>query len=138
MATLQATSVTGAVISTGRLRLAGQTGFQGYYGYWRNNLAYNVDFTVRQGPVGHTWWCSAAYSHSGAVNGTYGYVSEKWITKYSGNMSGIYNLHEGGNNSVAGSIAWTAPALNSIRCTKNAGYYPGLGGCIIQINGSIH
>jgi hypothetical protein len=141
MATLQATTVSGAAISSGHLRLGGSsppvTGFQGYYAYWRNNIAYAVDFTVRQGPVGHCWWVSAAYSHSGAVSGTFGYMSEGWITRYSGVHHGIYQMHAAGNASVAGSISWSGPTLYSLRCTKNSGHYPGLGGCIIQVNGSV-
>ena len=136
MATLQATSVSGAVVTSGKIKVTDITAFQGYYAYWRNNLGYNVDFGVRQGPVGHVWWVSAAYSHSGAVSGVYGYHNEGWLVGYSGTYSGFYQMHVGGNSSVAGSIGWSKPQLYNIRCTKNAGYYPGLGGAVVQINGS--
>jgi hypothetical protein len=136
MATLQQTQISGNLTVTGKSKIGGQ-GFQGYYGYWRNNLTYNIDFTVKAGTVGHVWWVSAAYSHSGAVGGTFGYFSEKWYTRYNGGHHGLHNLHEGGNNSVAGSVAWSSPNTTQIRCTKNSGYYPGLGGCIIQVNGPL-
>ena len=137
MAALTTTSASGAVVTSARLKVQGITGFQGYYAYWRNSTAYNVDFSVKAGTVGHVWWVSAAYSHSGAVSGTYGYYSEGWITRYNGTHQGLFQLHAGGNASVAGSVGWSAPSTSLIRCTKNSGYYPGLGGCVVQINGSL-
>jgi len=137
MATLQSSTITSNLTVGNRSKIGG-TGFQGYYALWKNNIAYNIDFTVHWGSVGHVWWVSAAYSHSGHPGGAYGYYSEQWYTRYNGVHSGLYNLHIGGNSSVAGSIGWSSPNITQIRCTKNAGYYPGWGGCIIQVNGPIH
>ena len=68
MATLVSSTATGDITSTGRAQIGGQ-GFQGYYAYWKNNQAYNVDFAVRSIGGGGVWWASACYNHSGNTYG---------------------------------------------------------------------
>ena len=132
MAGFQSSTIGGDFTSTGKNIVQGQ-GFQGYYAYWRNNTAYNIDFSVRNIGAGAVWWCSACYNHSG---NTYGCGSEVWYTRYSGTNSATYDMHNYGN-SQGGNIGWSSPGVTTLRCTKNAGFYPGLGGCVIQVNGPV-
>ena len=132
MATLQSSTIANDVIVAGARQIQGQ-GFQGYYAFWQNNIAYTVDFTAKLGSVGHVWWVSASYQHSGT---SYGAGSEQWYTRYNGVHSALYDLHNY-SSSLGGSIGWTSPNTTQIRCTKNAGYYPGQGGAIVQVNGPL-
>ena len=130
MATFQTTNVTGDLTSTTASYIQGQT-FQGYYAYWRNNLTYNVDFTVRNIGGGGTFWVSAAYNHSGT---SYGAGQEAYLSRYSGSGASMYIMHNF-STGTGGSCSWSSPGLSQIRVTKNSGYYPGLGGACIQVNG---
>jgi hypothetical protein len=134
MATLQGTTISGDLHNTQLSILgAGSTGFQGYWAYWRNNLAYTVDFNVRNVGAGATFWCSACYNHSG---NSYGAGNEAFIVRYSGTGAAAYTMHSY-TTGAGGSCGWSSPNLTQIRITKNAGYYPGLGGAIIQVNGPV-
>jgi len=124
--------VSGDTTVTGRRQYQG-LGLQGHYGWWQNNIAYSVDFTVRVVSGGAVWWCSASYNHSGQ---SYGCGNEVWYTKYSGQNSANYNLHNY-QTGQGGSVGFTSPSNPKIRCTKNAGYYPGQGGSIVQVKGPI-
>ena len=130
MAQFQATTVTGDLTST-TLDMRATQSFQGYYAYWRNNFSYTVDFSNRQIGAGAAWWVSACYNHSGNA---YGAGNESFLVKYSGTGAAMTTLHNYGT-SQGGNIGWSSPQLYHIRCTKNAGFYPGLGGCVIQVNG---
>ena len=133
MAVLQTSTFQNDVTTSSRRQYQGQAQ-QGYYAYWRNNTAYNIDFTIRNIGGGGVWWYSACYNHHG---NSYGAGSQGWYTLYSGANSATYDHHNYGTN-TGGNIGWSAPgSTNTIRCTKNAGFYPGLGGCVIQLFGPI-
>jgi len=134
MATLQSTNVAGTLTSTGyEERGGGEQGFQGYYAWWQNNIAYTVDFAVRQISGGSTYWCSACYNHSGNA---YGAGNESFITRYDSTGESQLTLHNY-STGQGGSIGWTGPNVSTLRVTKNAGYYPGQGGAIVQVKGPI-
>ena len=125
-------TVTGNTTVTARHQFQG-IGLQGHYGWWQNNIAYNVDFSVRNIGAGAVWWCSAFYSHSATA---FGAGRESWYVRYSGSHSGEHVLHNHGTG-LGGNVAWSTPGLYQIRCTKNAGYYPGQGGSVVQVKGPI-
>ena len=125
-------TVTGDTTVTGRRQYQGM-GLQGHYGWWQNNIAYTVDFTVRNIGGGSVHWLSASYNHSGQ---SYGCGREVWYTRYSGSHSAEYVLHNY-QTGQGGSNGWSTPSTTAIRCTKNAGYYPGQGGSVVQVSGPI-
>jgi hypothetical protein len=125
-------TVTGNTTVTARHQYQG-IGLQGHYGWWQNNIAYSFDFSVRYIGAGAVWWCSASYNHSGQ---SYGCGNEAWYTKYSGAHSAHYVLHNY-QTGQGGHVGFTTPSTYQIRCTKNAGYYPGQGGSVVQLVGPI-
>ena len=130
MANFQATTVTGD-LTCSTLSMRATQGFQAYYAYWKNNITYAIDFNVRNIGGGASWWCSASYSHSGTA---YGAGNESYIVRYSGTGASAYTMHNYGS-SPGGNISWSATNTYQLRVNKNAGYYPGWGGCVVQMNG---
>jgi hypothetical protein len=131
MANFQGTTVTGDLTcSTQSLRAT--QGFQAYYAYWKNNISYAVNFSVRNVGAGAAWWCSACYNHSGS--NSYGAGNESYIVRYSGTGAAAYTMHNYGT-SLGGNVSWSDPNTYQLRITKNAGYYPGFGGCVTQVYG---
>ena len=125
-------TVTGDTTVTNRRQYQGM-GLQGHFGWWQNNIAYSIDFSIRNIGGGAVWWCSGSYSHSGTA---YGAGKEIWYTRYSGQHSAEFVLHNY-TTSQGGSVSFSSPSTTSLRCTKNAGFYPGQGGSVVQIKGPI-
>jgi len=130
MAQFAATTVANDLTSSVHDMRAGQS-FQGYYAYWKNNVTYNINFSVRNIGAGAAWWCSACYNHSG---NSYGAGNESYLVRYSGAGASMYTMHNYGT-AAGGNISWAQASTTLLRLNKNPGWYGGWGGCVVQVNG---
>ena len=121
----------GNVYTTNSKIYLGAMGIQLYEAYWQNNVAYTVNFPVRNISGGSCWQIMAGHSHYQHI---YGCAINTFKVFYNGANSGAmtaYNYTTGNG----GSFSVNSASGPNITVTKEAGSYAGWGQGIIIVIG---
>ena len=121
----------GNVTTTNSKFIINAMGIQVYEAYWQNNVAYTVNFPVRNISGGAVWRIEAAHTH---YSNSYGCATSTYKVFYNGGDNGAMTPYNH-TTSLGGSFAVAQTSGPNISVTKTAGSYSGWGQAIIIIIG---